>query len=168
MNFGVAIFPQPQIQKIANSYRKRYDPHYRLIDPHITLIEKFELTETQIAPLIPKLEEVAKQYSPFTIEFYKVAHFFPTSPTIYLAIKEHEPLIQLHRGLLTVFQNYQPTYDFIPHLTIGQNLSEVELHDVYSHLRMKKLQLSTTIDQFHLMHQMENGSWAIYRSFTLQ
>jgi 2'-5' RNA ligase len=168
MNFGVAIFPQQRIQKIANSYRKRYDPHYRLIDPHITIIEKFELDETQMASLIPKLEEVAKKNSPFTIEFYKVAHFFPTSPTIYLAIKDHQPLIQLHQDLLKVFQSYQPTYDFIPHLTIGQNLSEEELHDVYGHLRLKDFHFTSTIDQFHLMYQLEDSSWATYRSFLLQ
>ena len=42
MYFGIATFPEKEVQDIANSYRKRYDPHYSLIPPHITLKEKFE------------------------------------------------------------------------------------------------------------------------------
>ena len=44
MKFGVVIFPSKKLQDLANSYRKRYDPHYSLITPHLTL-KGFEATK---------------------------------------------------------------------------------------------------------------------------
>ena len=43
MKFGVVIFPSKKLQDLANSYRKRYDPHYSLITPHLTLKEDLKL-----------------------------------------------------------------------------------------------------------------------------
>lgn len=35
MKYGIAIFPGKDLQDLANSLRKRYDPKYALI-PHIS------------------------------------------------------------------------------------------------------------------------------------
>ena len=48
MRYGIAIFPSKEIQDEANSYRKRYDPHYPLIPPHITLKDAFEADDEMI------------------------------------------------------------------------------------------------------------------------
>ncbi|EPR29472.1 2'-5' RNA ligase [Geobacillus sp. WSUCF1] len=48
MKYGIVIFPPKRIQDFANSYRKRYDSHYALIPPHITLKYPFEADEEQI------------------------------------------------------------------------------------------------------------------------
>ena len=45
MKVGVVIFPSKKLQDLANSYRKRYDPHYALIPPHLTLKASFDSTE---------------------------------------------------------------------------------------------------------------------------
>ncbi|RAL25932.1 2'-5' RNA ligase family protein [Thermoflavimicrobium daqui] len=168
MYFGIALFPQQHVQDIVNSYRKRYDPHYNFIAPHITIIEKFELGENEMLSLIPKFEEIAKNTDSFTIEMKKVSHFFPTSPTIYLSIENQEPIIHLHQQLLKELDSHKPTYDFIPHLTIGQKMSEDELHDVYGSLRMHSFALTSLIDRFHLLYQLENKSWVNYQSFLLK
>ncbi|SFJ06671.1 2'-5' RNA ligase family protein [Thermoflavimicrobium dichotomicum] len=167
MYFGIAVFPQRHVQDLANSYRKRYDPHYSLIAPHITLIEKFSLPEEEMFALIPEFEEIAKNTDAFTIHINKVSHFFPNSPTIYLAIENHEPLIDLHNKLRQILDWHQPAYDFIPHLTIGQKMLEDELLDVYGSLRMHRFNLTSLVDRFHLLYQLENGSWVNYQSFLL-
>ena len=46
MKFGVVIFPSKKLQDLVNSYRKRYDPHYALISPHLTL-NAFEANEEE-------------------------------------------------------------------------------------------------------------------------
>jgi 2'-5' RNA ligase len=96
-----------------------------------------------------------------------VSHFYPTSNTIYLAIDNSEPLVELHNKIKDVFDPVESEYDYIPHLTIGQKMSEDELHDVYGSLRLRKFDLETKIDRFHLLYQLENGSWSIYQTFLL-
>src|SRR5699024_5327838 len=41
MKYGVAIFPSKEIQDEVNAYRKRYDPKYSQIPPHITIKAAF-------------------------------------------------------------------------------------------------------------------------------
>jgi len=167
MYYGIACFPQKHVQDIANSLRKRYDPHYTLIPPHITLKEKFEMDEDQLEKATEKLEQIAKEVKRFEIHFHKVSNFYPTSNTIYFAIKESKPLMELHSKIKDAFDPVESPYDFIPHLTIGQKLSDDELNDVYGSLRLRKIDLTSKIDRFHLLYQLENGSWSIYQTFVL-
>lgn len=60
MKYGVVIFPSKKLQDIANSYRKRYDPNYALIPPHLTLRTPFELTDLEAAEVVSTLREYAK------------------------------------------------------------------------------------------------------------
>lgn len=167
MYFGIACFPQKHVQDFANSYRKRYDPHYTLIPPHITLKEKFELNESELEVATQKLEQVAKEVKAFEIRFHKVSNFYPTSNTIYFAIENQEPLITLHEKIKSVFEPVEAPYSYIPHLTIAQKLNQAELHDIYGMLRLHKIDLTSKIDRFHLLYQLENGSWNIYQTFLL-
>lgn len=169
MYFGIATFPEKEVQDIANSYRKRYDPHYSLIPPHITLKERFELDQNQVDSLTQKLDQIAGSIGPFTIDITKIKHFHPTSPTLYLAIEEGSShLTEIHKRIKVLFDFQQMPYDYIPHLTIGQRMDEEELHDVYSSLRSKRFDLKSKIDRFHLMYQLENRSWTIYQTFLLK
>jgi 2'-5' RNA ligase len=167
MYYGIATFPQKRVQDLVNSFRKRYDPHYALIPPHITLKEKFELPDDKLEKTVANLEQIAKEMKAFKVRFHKVSHFHPTSNTIYLAIDNEKPLVELHNKIESVFEPTESPYDFIPHLTIGQKMSEEELHDVYGSLRMRKFDLETLVDRFHLLYQLENGSWSIYQTFLL-
>ncbi|MBD1371246.1 2'-5' RNA ligase family protein [Hazenella sp. IB182357] len=167
MDFGIAAFPQKSVQDKINSYRKRYDAHYSLIPPHITLRDKFELKEDQLEDAVLCLEKIAKETSCFKLNFNKVSHFYPTSNTIYLAIDNPTPLIELHDRIDQEFGSVQKPYEYQPHLTIGQKMEEQELHDVYGRLRMNSFDLETEITRFHLMYQLENEAWNIYQTFLL-
>ena len=48
MKLGIVIFPSKMIQDKANGLRKRYDPHYALVPPHITLKTPFETQDEQL------------------------------------------------------------------------------------------------------------------------
>ncbi|MGA8941693.1 MAG: 2'-5' RNA ligase family protein [Thermoactinomyces sp.] len=166
MNYGIVAFPQKKVQDWANSFRKRYDPHYCYIPPHITLREKFELSDDELENFVENLERISKEVKEFQVKFNKVSHFYPTTNTLYLAIENREPLVQLHNKINELF-DVKPVHSFVPHLTIGQEMSEDELHDIYGRLRMKDIELETRIDRFHLLYELENGSWSIFQSFLL-
>ncbi|MES9789024.1 YjcG family protein, partial [Priestia megaterium] len=150
-----------------NSYRKRYDSHYSLIPPHLTLKEVFEATEDQIDEIAANLRKIAEETNPFTLNVTKVSSFSPANNVIYLKVEQKPELTslynKLHEGNLE-----QPTeYSFIPHITIGQRLSDDEHLDVYSQLKLVDVAHEETVDRFHLMYQLENETWTVFETFRL-
>ncbi|PLR97580.1 YjcG family protein [Bacillus sp. T33-2] len=166
MKYGIVIFPSKKIQDYANSFRKRYDPHYALIPPHLTLKEAFEATEEQVKLISDKVYEIAKTSSPVRLNVYRFGSFTPTNNVIYLKVEPVEELERLQQDLQDSFDGEQ-TYNFVPHITIGQKLSDDEHSDVYGSLRMKEVKFDETVDRIHLLYQLENGSWTVYETFRL-
>ncbi len=168
MKYGIVIFPSKKLQDYANSFRKRYDPHISLIPPHVTLVNPFDSTEDKIKERIQKLHKVALDSLPFTIEVYKAKTFHPSANKIYLAIKKDEQLLNLHSKLnADVFSNDEKTESFVPHITIGQKLSNREHSDIVGQLTMMDVAHSEVVDRFHLLYQLDNDQWTTYETFHL-
>lgn len=168
MKYSVVIFPSGRVQEVANSYRKRYDPTFALIPPYIRLKEAFELGDAQLPELVAHLEDVAQRTEAFTIRYHKVSSFYPANNTLYFAIENKEPLEQLHHRVIEHDAKHKETYAYIPHLTIGRDLSSDELKDLTGQMKMLQLDLSSEINEFHLIHERENGVWSISQTFTLR
>lgn len=167
MKYGVVVFPSKSLQDLANSYRKRYDPHYALIPPHITLKSSFEASEDDVKKLTDQLREVAKEFNPFTLKTTKISSFQPVNNVIYLKVEPDSVLDGLHNKINQEFHEEAVEYSFVPHITIGQKLSNDEHSDVFGSLSMQKVETEETVDRFHLLYQLENGSWTVYETFHL-
>ncbi|WP_433749025.1 YjcG family protein [Falsibacillus pallidus] len=167
MKYGVAIFPSKKLQDLANSYRKRYDPHYALIPPHLTLKNAFELAEDEIKSAVEKLELVAKNHTPFKMSAFKISSFQPVNNVIYMKVEPTPELESLHQELNANLNGEDSEYSFVPHITIAQKLSDEEHSDVYGSLRMLGVEHEEVVDRFHLLYQLENGSWTVYETFRL-
>ncbi|MFG6115615.1 YjcG family protein [Halobacillus sp. MO56] len=167
MKYGIAIFPPKKIQDVANSYRKRYDPHYALIPPHITVKEPFEAEDNEIKEMVPYLKEIAKEMQPFEIEINKVSSFTPITNTIYLKVEPTDIIMGLNEKLYAEHLPGEREHSYVPHITIAQKLSDDEYSDVYGTLRMKGFDLKETVDRFQLLYQLDNGSWTVYETFVL-
>lgn len=168
MKYGIVIFPSKKLQDYANSFRKRYDPHISLIPPHLTLVNPIESTEEEITGIIQNLHEVSFDLSPITLEVYKVKTFHPAANKIFLAIKKDEELLNLHSKLnADIFSNDEKTESFVPHITIGQKLSNREHSDIVGQLTMMDVSHSEVVDRFHLLYQLDNDQWTTYETFRL-
>ncbi|MFC4320602.1 YjcG family protein [Litchfieldia salsa] len=167
MKYGIAFFPSKELQDLANSYRMRYDPHYALIPPHITLKNPFEAENEELKTITDKLHDISKNHSSIPLNIVKVSSFYPVNNVIYLKIELNSELLNLHSALNSGFFHDNSDYQFVPHITIGQSLSDDEHSDVLGQLRMSKVQHKETIDRFHLLYQLENGSWTVYETFQL-
>jgi len=165
VNYGIAIFPSKRIQDAANSYRKRYDPRYALIPPHITLKSPFTCSENDKESLIAELKHVANNMSPFKISIQKCRSFAPVNHTIYFKIEPNEEIQSLYREIHdSKFPTNEP-HPFVPHITIAQQLTTDEYADVFGQLKMTTLAYEDYVDRFHLLYQLDNGSWTVYQSF---
>ncbi|WP_342430284.1 YjcG family protein [Neobacillus sp. FSL H8-0543] len=166
MKFGVVIFPSKKLQDLANSYRKRYDPHYALISPHLTL-RGFEATEEAVVDLAEQLRQIAANTNSFPLKTSKISSFQPVNNVIYFKVDPTEELTKLHSEINELFSEQTQEYAFVPHITIGQKLSNDEHSDVYGSLRMTRINHEEIVDRFHLLYQLENGSWTVYETFRL-
>lgn len=169
MQFGIAVFPSKEVQDIANSYRKRYDPHYSLIQPHLTVREKDEWNEEQLGRAVGLLEQAAQTCAPFTIHFNRFSSFYPVLNVVYMALSDTEPMQRLYDAICTG-ELAEPKRAFVynPHLTIGQEMNSDELHDVLASVKLRALDLTTRIDRFHLLYQTDNGAWTAHQTFLLR
>lgn len=166
MKFGIVIFPSKKLQDLANSYRKRYDSNYALIPPHLTLKAPFDSTEIQIKDIAKKLKQIAGNYQPFQLRVLKISSFQPVNNVIYFKLENNQELRSLHHELHTNFIGEEPEFNFVPHITIGQKLSNDEHSDVYGSLRMLSVDHEERVDRFHLLYQLDNGSWTVYETFS--
>ncbi|RDW18291.1 hypothetical protein CWR48_11955 [Oceanobacillus arenosus] len=165
MKYGITIFPSKPIQDVANSYRKRYDPHYSLIPPHLTLGEPFEFDEQSVDGLIHDLKVIANETNPFTININKVSTFTPVSNTIYFKVEPIKELLELESKIHQSKFKIEREHTFVPHITIAQKLTNDEYSDVFGRLNMDKFQFEDKIDRFQLLYQLDNGSWTVYETF---
>lgn len=168
MKYGIVVFPSKKLQDLANSYRKRYDPHYALVPPHLTLISPFEAAEKEAEILAGKLRKIAVQFKPFQISVPKFSSFKPVNNVIYMKVEPTKEFLGLQEELGALFPHMNLEYSFVPHVIIGQKLSDIEHADVYGSLRMQKINHQEEIDRFHLLYQLENNSWTVYETFRLR
>ncbi|MFC3040558.1 YjcG family protein [Virgibacillus xinjiangensis] len=165
MKYGIIIFPTKKVQDEANALRKRYDPHYALIPPHITVKEAFEADDQTIEELITEMKHIANSMEPFNIQVNKVSTFAPVTNTIYFKVEPIQQLTDLYEKLHTGKFPDNQQYSFVPHITIAQKLGHDEYSDVFGSLRMRDIKLEDEVDRFQLVYQLDNGSWTVYETF---
>lgn len=167
MKYGIVAFPSKKIQDLANTYRKRYDTHYALITPHLTLKDAFEADDAQISEISSKLQKIAVQFAPLEIHASRISSFYPTTNAIYFRVEPTEQLSSLQKTIQDELKIGKPKHVFVPHITIGQELTDSEHDDIFGQLRMTGVDETDTIDRIHLMYQLEDGSWTTYETFKL-
>ena len=167
MNFGVAMFPSKQLQDKVNQYRKRYDAHYALIPPHITVKESFEADESDKEKIIEYLKNVAKNHNPVDIEIKKVSSFVPNSQVIYFKVEKNEQLSAIHDDLNKGDFYGENQHPFVPHFTIAQGQTSQEYEDMFGHLSMIGIDHSETLNRISLCFQLEHGMWEVFETFRL-
>lgn len=167
MKYGIAIFPSKKLQDVANSLRKRYDPKYASIPPHVTLKDPFELEENEVPKTVEEIRTIAKESSPFPLDVFKIGTFHPASNVIYLKVQESEELAKLHNKLNEGTLERDRPYKYVPHITIAQGLSDAEHSDVYGSLNMKDINHEEIIDRFQLLYMLDNDAWTVFETFHL-
>lgn len=167
MKYGIAMFPSKALQDIVNSYRKRYDPHYALIPPHITLKYPFEMDDEKVKQVVKEIKQIAQSLPPIEIKVRKVSSFHPVNNVLYFKVEDNANLNTLQNKLNEDKLEDNRDYSFVPHITIGQQLSDEEHADVLQSLNMKDIHHDEVIDRFQLLYQLENGSWTVYETFHL-
>ena len=165
MKIGVVLFPSKQVQDFANSYRKRYDTKYALISPHVTIKERTEVSEEDLPKVLNYLQQVADSTKPIQLKIDGVRSFAPTNNVLYLKVLPTRDVLTLQQRLHEGVLSQAPKYEFLPHITIGQDLTDAELFDVLERMRMEQIHFEETITRMAVMYELENETWNVYETF---
>ena len=120
MNYALVNYPKINSTNI-DEYRKRYDPAFEVVRPHITLMAGIPTNEVNEESLIAHLGAVIRKQNSFSITLRGVS----TSSDgllIYLNVEEgKDQLRQIHEDIYTgMLSGYIfPHLPFNPHVTLG-------------------------------------------------
>src|SRR6266550_4565173 len=129
MPYALVHYPNIDTKRI-NEFRRKYDPHFDLIEPHITLL--FLLPESVgEASLVSHLENVLQHWHPFPIHLKGLQKAWDHWLLLILA-EGNDSITRLHRELYSgILASYRRSdIEFVPHLGLGLFANEDAGYDI--------------------------------------
>lgn len=158
----ILIFPEFNNIDLIENIRKKYDPLYSLVKPHITLAFPFsdEMTNEY---LISNLTHLTKILKPFEVAFKG----FSISQDKYIFLNQilgNEKIIRLHN---LIYSNILPTHlnpqiEYIPHITLGRLDKANNFSEEFPH------EFKTTINKISIEQIEENEESIIIKDIYLK
>ena len=114
---AVVHFPNLNLKEI-NSFRQRYDPSWKIIAPHITIL--FPVSGISKSQAIAQLGSIAKATKSFPLSLHGLIKSFDDYLFLQVGSGSQE-IIDLHHRLESEMNISDLTRDikFLPHLTLG-------------------------------------------------
>jgi 2'-5' RNA ligase len=174
--YSVALTFPGEMEIVMSRLREAYRPHlhYAFI-PHITLVYSF-LPSRTITSVIPRLEEVAAQTTPFKLTLEGIRYFQTVNNVAYIAIKDHaavktlmDNIVKAIRGEITGYyagEGYHPDH-LIPHMTIGEKIPAHIFPAVKEHLAGFSISEELDVNSFVLAGESGN-LWETLKTFKLR
>lgn len=136
-NRCILIFPQFDNAAIIDDIRRQYDPNYRNIAPHITLVFPFESSLSK-QDLEYHVASVVSGMHCFDLKLHGIKRMDGENFFLMLGVLDGAQVVKdLHERLYTgILEKYRPDWPggFMPHMTIGQFDSGDELNEAHNKL----------------------------------
>lgn len=151
---------------IIEEVRKKYDPTFKLVAPHITLVFPFEseLTKLQIEGHI---DNVLRDVKKFKVELQGITSKKSFENYIFLEVKKGtKELKKLHKALYTgILKKYLPSWidkvDFTPHMTVGKLQTNEEMLGAIEDLKDVKNKFKAIVTQVSVELMYDDASSSI-------
>ncbi|HMK12460.1 MAG TPA: GNAT family N-acetyltransferase, partial [Acidimicrobiales bacterium] len=123
------VIPPPAATEIDGLRRACGDGMLARVDPHVTLVEPINVRDDALDEVEQVLREAAARApGPLTLRFGPARSFHPDSAVLYLAVDgDLDDLAGLRTVMRTGPFDRGATWPFVPHVTIGTDLSEQRL-----------------------------------------
>jgi 2'-5' RNA ligase len=173
---GGVIWPDAETQKSVNEIRKRYDPHFGLIAPHITIIFPAD-TEIALEEVVTRLQNAVEGFRPFQVRLDRVSSLNLLAPAwpagtsallaypnarnaIFLLSGEgSREILQLKERLAAGIGLDTPLVQYPPYLTLGQTLSQETYEAALQALSGYAPDFSFPVRGFDLLTDLDSGRW---------
>ncbi len=129
MFYALVHYPKINTERI-NEFRRKYDPHVDLIEPHITFVFLVPGSVGE-ANLVRHIESVLGNWRPFPIHLKGLQKAWDHWLFLVLA-QGNENVTRLHQELYTgvLAAYHRPDIEFIPHLGLGLFLRQDANYDI--------------------------------------
>jgi len=125
--FGVIVPVPDNLSLLADRVRRPYDPNFRLIGPHVTVLPPRPLSLTR-RQVLEAVKRVAERTPPFHLRLGKVKTFRPVTPVVFVGFRRGaDDLERLHRRLSRAPLRGPESFPYVPHLTLAQDLDDDRL-----------------------------------------
>jgi len=163
--YAVVAYLPGKLGRFVDELRQRLNPDYASWLAHVTLLPPRALAAPPEEILACLREQCAHQ-EPFDVEIGGVATFWPVNGVVYLSFsKGMDQLVELHRLLNAGLVACQEIYDYVPHVTIAQQLDELEAHLVLAEVSRKWSrfdgQAQFRVESLFLVEQTSPNQWKI-------
>jgi 2'-5' RNA ligase len=123
-SYAVVSYIPGRLGSFIDDLRRRFDPQVGAWLAHVTILPPRPLE----APLDGALEMLRQQcasFDPFDVNIQEVRTFWPVSGVVYLGLSSGaELLCDLHNTLNAGPLEFAEPHDYVPHITIAQELGE--------------------------------------------
>jgi len=168
-SLAVVYFPNINSSKI-NNFRRKYDPNWKIIPPHITLVSPLsDIPEDQ---LLKHVEEVIRYLKAFPINLAGLTKSF--DDYLFLLVKEgNDEIMSLHDKLYSgmLVNNLPKDVTFVPHLTLGYFRKDNHFHQELFERTLEEageLDISCIFDSVTIIKGDELTPAKIIRTFKLK
>ena len=182
---GVVIWPDAATQVAIDDLRRRYDAHYQLIGPHITISFPDE-QRTSWDEIKDLVAQAAARVSPFEVHLARwvsIADMLVSHPdgTRYL-IKRYpnaanaifllaeagtKEMLRLRRYLSSAIEQPPLLLPYPPYLTLGQTLSDADYEAARAELVEYCPDYRFTVTSIDLLAEQKDGSWIVEATYSL-
>jgi 2'-5' RNA ligase/GNAT superfamily N-acetyltransferase len=157
----VLLVPQPLATQIDGLRRGLGDGALGRIPPHVTLVPPVNVAERDLPAAFAVVRRAAAGIEPLQLGVGPAATFQPVNPVAFLAI-DGEPdqldaLTALRAGCLAGPFDRPQVHEFVPHVTIADELAPLRLDEVRAVLG--DFRAEVTVDRVHVLAEQPGRVW---------
>jgi len=116
--YALVTYVRNPVGEFVEQLRRELHPTMAHMAAHLTILPPRELTGTEAAA-VEFLEEACGRVVPFSVELGDVETFLPTTPTVFIEVKQAAyRMRELHDQLSGSGLRCEESWPYIPHLTI--------------------------------------------------
>ena len=157
----VLLVPQPLATQVDGLRRALGDGALGRIEPHITLVPPMNVAERDLPQVFSTVRLAAGAVAPLALRLGPVATFAPVNPVAYLRVGGEpsvlDALDSLRASCLRGPLERTPDHEFVPHVTVANELAPLRLDDAVTALA--DFWADVTFDRVHVLAELSGRVW---------
>lgn len=169
--YAVVYFPQLDSNRI-DIFRKKYDPKWNIIPPHITLVSPISGLAEDV--IMDHLETIIQELHSFPITFSGLVKSFDHFLFLQVRVGSEEVIAVHHRLYSGRLSSYFPVhFSFAPHITLGyfgnkgNGFNRILFASAYREAESMHINFSTIFNSISLIKGDGLHPARILKTFTL-
>ena len=151
------LVPDP-IAREVDGLRRALGHNLERVAPHLTLVPPVNVNTTDLGAVLAQVRSAASSVSPITVTIGPAVTFHPVNPVVYLSVSgDVDGVLAIRSGVFAGALSRELTHDFVPHVTIGENVSPSRIDAAL--VALADFRVDVTFESVHLL-QEDGRVWA--------